>query len=116
MPRPGAKPSPPTRPPEQQHRDHRFARLQETELHLLGGGCRVGEFLRLRGLVSWGGPDLPWNRRGQEQAAEIIAWGLMHRPAPIPTSVGDHGSQHPADLASAFVVLTGVAPPFDHIR
>lgn len=73
------------------------------------------EFLQVRGLVSWDDDDLPWNRRGQEQAAEIIAWGLMHRPAPIPTSVGDCGPQHPADLASAFILLTGVAPPFDDI-
>ena len=73
------------------------------------------EFLKLRGLASWDDDGRPWNCRGEEQAAEIIAWGLMHRPAPIPTSVGDHGSQHPADLARAFVLLTGVAPPFDHV-
>lgn len=102
------------------------ARLRRSLLHELAHawdhlGTQISaegrsEFLRLRGLVSWDDDDLPWNRRGEEQAAEIIAWGLMHLPAPIPTSVGDHGPQDPAELARAFVLLTGVEPPFDHIH
>ncbi|MDJ0499137.1 MAG: hypothetical protein QNJ89_14990 [Acidimicrobiia bacterium] len=70
------------------------------------------EFLSLRGLQAWSDRGLSWNQRGEEQAAEIIAWGLMLRPAPIPTSVGDCGSQAEADLAAAFELLTGTEPMF----
>lgn len=100
------------------------ARLRRSLLHELAHawdyhGTQItaeqrSEFLKLRGLASWDDDGQPWNRRGEEQAAEIIAWGLMHRPAPIPTSVRDYGPQHPADLARAFILLTGVAPRFDH--
>ena len=82
----------------------------------MGGSVDAGtrtDFLRLRGLQSWDDSDLPWNRQGQEQTAEIIAWGLMHQPAPIPTSVGDHGRQETASLATAFTLLTGIRPLFD---
>jgi hypothetical protein len=70
------------------------------------------DFLTLRGLQSWDDDDLPWNQRGQEQTAEIIAWGLMHQPAPIPTSVGDHGAQDTLSLTTAFILLTGIRPLF----
>ena len=70
------------------------------------------DFLTLRGLRSWDDDDLPWNQRGEEQTAEIIAWGLMHQPAPIPTSVGDHGAQDSVSLATAFILLTGIRPLF----
>ena len=70
------------------------------------------DFLRLRGLQSWDDDDIPWNQRGEEQTAEIIAWGLIHQPAPIPTSVGDHGAQNSASLATAFILLTGIQPLF----
>ena len=74
------------------------------------------EFLRLRGLQSWDSDALPWNERGEEQAAEIMAWGLMERHAPIPTDVGDYGAQDPDRLAQAFTLLTGRIPLFggDH--
>lgn len=71
------------------------------------------DFLSLRGLQSWDDRDLPWSQRGEEQAAEIIVWGLMHRPAPIPTSVEYHGAQDPTSLAAAFTMLTGVRPLFE---
>ncbi len=70
------------------------------------------DFLRLRGLRSWDDDDLPWNQRGEEQTAEIIAWGLMHQSAPIPTSVGDRGAQDSVSLATAFILLTGIRPLF----
>ncbi len=70
------------------------------------------DFLTLRGLQSWDDHDLPWNQPGEEQTAEIIAWGLMHQPAPIPTSVGDHGAQDSVSLATAFILLTGIRPLF----
>ena len=67
-------------------------------------------FLSMRGLRAWSDCHLLWNQRGEEQAAEIIAWGLMVRSAPIPTSVGDSGSQAEADLSAAFELLTGTSP------
>ncbi len=70
------------------------------------------DFLTLRGLQSWDDDDLSWNQRGEEQTAEIIAWGLMDQPAPIPTSVGDHGAQDTLSLTTAFILLTGIRPRF----
>ena len=70
------------------------------------------DFLTLRGLQSWDDHDLPWNQRGEEQTAEIIAWGLIHQPAPIPTSVGNHGAQDTLRLTTAFILLTGIRPLF----
>jgi hypothetical protein len=70
-------------------------------------------FLELRGLESWNSADLPWGQRGEEQAAEIIAWGLMLRPAPIPGAVGTQGLQGTPSLADAFTSLTGMSPLFD---
>ena len=49
---------------------------------------------------------------GEEQAAEIVAWGLMLAPAPIPTSVGQYGPQDDVSLSAAFEVLTDSAPLF----
>ena len=71
------------------------------------------EFLAMRGLGAWSDHELKWSQRGEEQAAEIIAWGLMHLPAPIPTSVGADGDQAPDLLADAFMLLTGRPPPFE---
>jgi hypothetical protein len=67
-------------------------------------------FLELRELSSWNAPDDPWELRGCEQGAEIIAWGLGERilTAHIPD---DHLDQ----IAAAYVFLTGDAlPPAKH--
>jgi hypothetical protein len=64
------------------------------------------EFLELRGLEDWNGPDLAWDERGTEHAAEILAWGLLDEPylsARLP-------DDQCAELADAFEVLTGVPP------
>jgi hypothetical protein len=64
-----------------------------------------GRFLELRGLPTWNSWDVTWDERGNEQAAEIIAW-----------AVGDQGDgtgapSFPAnsrsELADAYRVLTG---------
>jgi branched-subunit amino acid transport protein len=42
-------------------------------------------FLDRRGLEVWDGRrDVPWARRGAEQAAEILMWGLLETPVPLP--------------------------------
>lgn len=69
-------------------------------------------FMAVRGVTSWDDDGLEWNRRGEEQAAEIVAWGLMLVPAPIPTSVGKYGPQDEAMLSAAFEALTGSVPLF----
>jgi hypothetical protein len=63
-------------------------------------------FLDYMGLDDWSGADLRWDRRGVEQAAQVIAWGLMDEPM-APTRLGDRRC---AQLTEAFQVLTGVTP------
>jgi len=67
---------------------------------------RVRErFLILRGLRSWNSWTDPWERRGFEQAAEILSWVLGERilTAQIP-------AHDPGELEVAFELLTGVDP------
>jgi hypothetical protein len=60
-------------------------------------------FLKLRGLRSWNETHNPWELRGYEQAAELIAWVLGERI--ITPKIPDND---PALLASAFELLTGI--------
>jgi hypothetical protein len=72
--------------------------------HLDDGEQRA--FLDHMGLEHWDGADVRWERRGVEQAAQVIAWGLMDEPV-APTRLGDRSC---TELAEAFQVLTGVRP------
>ena len=38
---------------------------------------RIDAWVGLRQLESWNSRDLPWWQRGEEQAAEIVSWGLL---------------------------------------
>lgn len=67
-------------------------------------------FLELRGLERWSDRSLEWPYRGEEQAAEILVWGLLQGEVPIPTRVGDVGDQDTASLTAAFRLLTGRNP------
>ncbi len=97
------------------------ARLRRSLLHELAhawdvsGGiapaARDG-FLARRNLDAWRDDSLEWQQRGEEQAAEIIAWGLGEQAAPIATRVREVGDQDPGALAEAFLLLTGRAPLF----
>lgn len=69
-------------------------------------------FMELRGLTAWSDYSQEWNQRGEEQAAEIVAWGMMDGFAPIPTSVGEQGPQDVDSLTEAFQALTGATPLF----
>jgi hypothetical protein len=71
-------------------------------------------FMALRGVTAWNDPADEWPHQGVEQAAEVVAWGLMERPAPIPSRVGSTGPQDDSSLATAFTALTGVAPLWEH--
>ena len=82
-------------------------------------------FVRFRGLESWNDPTEPWESRGTEQAAEIIAWALMDRPITVRLTVEtDDRVVRPVfrlfkitnstaeDLYRGFVELTGMEPKF----
>jgi hypothetical protein len=63
-------------------------------------------FDQLRGLSHWADASDTWKRRGSEQAAEIIAWGLGDGTM-LPLIDGD---TDPAALTEAFRLLTGADP------
>jgi hypothetical protein len=70
---------------------------------------RHHEFLDLRGLDTWWGPDLAWVEMGVEHAAEIIAWGLMDEIVPLPR-LPDTSCD---TLVEGFRLLTGQDPIVD---
>jgi hypothetical protein len=63
-------------------------------------------FINHMGLEDWYRADLPWGLRGVEQAAQVIAWGLMDEPVAT-TRLGDLSCAH---LAEAFRLMTGTMP------
>jgi hypothetical protein len=88
--------------------------LKRTLLHEIGhiwAAAALDEatkdsFLELRGLESWADKETPWQDRGSEQAAEIMAWALMDSELLLAT-LSDHD---PASLAAGFELLTGIVP------
>jgi hypothetical protein len=64
-------------------------------------------FLEERGLQSWR-DGVPWEERGTEHAAQIVAWGLGDRPIRL-MKTPDSGFDR---LASGFSLLTGHLPLF----
>jgi len=90
---------------------------RETLLHEMGhawieehvtGSVRE-RFLEMRGLRAWNETTVPWDDRGFEHGAEIIAWGLGNRY--MAPSIPD---RDPARLAAGFELLT--ATPVQHPR
>lgn len=67
------------------------------------------DFLELRGLQGWNDGSVPWEVRGTEQAAMIIAWGLGENCAVPEDLVGDDVST----LGAGFRFLTGRHPVCD---
>lgn len=59
-----------------------------------------------RDLETWNSHDDAWWQRGQEQAAEIVAWGLVDQPM----LVSWIQLERCADLAADFEALTGRVP------
>ena len=62
-------------------------------------------FLDLRGLESWNAGAVPWQTRGWEQTADIVAWGIGDGVI-LPTIPRND----PPSLVAAFEMLTGRAP------
>jgi hypothetical protein len=87
---------------------------RETLLHEMGHAWideQVTEsvrerFLEMRGLRAWNESTVPWDDRGFEHGAEIIAWGLGNRL--LGPSIPD---RDPEGLASGFELLTGTSVP-----
>ena len=63
-------------------------------------------FLALRGLSSWNSSTDPWELRGFEQGAEIVAWALGERI--LTAQIPDNG---PSQLTRAFEMLVGRSLP-----
>ena len=87
---------------------------RETLLHEMGhawidenvtDSVRV-RFLEMRGLRAWNETTVPWDDRGFEHGAEIIAWGLGNRY--MAPSIPD---RNPPRLAAGFELLTGTPVP-----
>jgi hypothetical protein len=70
------------------------------------GHKRVEQFLATH-VLTWHDPALPWGQRGNERAAETIAWGLMDQPYPVDPRLGPLTC---AELTSDFQTLTTTTP------
>ena len=62
-------------------------------------------FLDVRGLETWNDWDVPWDDRGSEQAAEIVAWAVGDQADGIRAPSFPGNSR--AELAEAYRSLTG---------
>jgi len=63
-------------------------------------------FLERRGLLAWNASTVPWEERGYEQGAEIMAWALG--TGILTAQIPDND---PVQLAVGFELLTGVGTP-----
>ncbi len=95
----------------------RTPRSEHTILHEIGHAWAANNltdsqreaFVDSQGLGAWSNKETPWNERGSEHAAEIVAWGLGEghgRPRWIPNNDLD-------SLTEAFQQLTGTEPITD---
>lgn len=66
-------------------------------------------FSLLRGCPAWA--NGPWEERGSEHAAEVVAWALMDREL-LMVMISDH---EPEQLAEAYRFLTGTDPGFRQV-
>lgn len=64
-------------------------------------------FLRSRGLTAWDDRTQPWSRRGAEEAAEIVAWGVVRSPLLL-LELPDKSCEA---LAAGYRLLAGHRPP-----
>ncbi|MDH5371702.1 MAG: hypothetical protein OEX97_02020 [Acidimicrobiia bacterium] len=64
-------------------------------------------FLELRGLGAWNDSGTDWGERGFEQAAEILAWGLLE----IPTTPAQISTNDCESLTEAYEILVGAGVP-----
>lgn len=68
------------------------------------------QFMHLRdGVESWANREDDWPERGEEHAANVIAWGLLEDPRIVSKTYPND----PQSMLEAFVLLTGVEPLHD---
>ena len=68
------------------------------------------EFMSRVDAQSWNDADDPWNTRGVEWAAEILAWELNDQP---PDALPSIGSPDCDLITDGYQILTGTPPPHD---
>ena len=73
------------------------------------GESTQSEFLAVNDLASWRNSADAWHRRGVEQAAEVMAWGLLEQPIAL-LRIGDPPCE---SVAAGFEVLTGSEAPHE---
>jgi hypothetical protein len=66
-------------------------------------------FMEHMGVAAWSSADVIWYDRGVEQAAQVLAWGLMDESI-RPGRLGDRPCEQ---LVESFRILTGEHPPRD---
>ena len=69
-------------------------------------GATEARLLEASGRISWGDPDVSWEQRGVEYAAEVMAWGL----APEEVTMVRIGSPACEVLTDVFAILTTTTP------
>jgi hypothetical protein len=69
-------------------------------------GSTRQDFLALLHLPTWDARDVPWGRRGIEQAADVIVWGISQPPVESDLLAGRTCAQ----LTQVFRLLTHVSP------
>ncbi len=86
---------------------HELAHIWET--HHVDEPRREG-FTSLRdGVTAWTSRDVRWEQRGAEQAANVIAWGLLEDPYPISRTYPND----PESMIAAYRFLTDMHPLHD---
>lgn len=72
-------------------------------------GSVQAELLEVTGTATWDDRDTPWQRRGSEYAAEVLAWGLLDELVPMVRI----GAPPCSTLAGVFELITEREPLVD---
>ncbi len=75
------------------------------EYHTMSDATRQA-YLDHTGLLSWADPEVDWEDRGIECAANTVAWGLLETPITNPAAF--------VDELHSFELLTGITSPRTH--
>jgi hypothetical protein len=67
-------------------------------------------------LDQWGGSDVEYAERGEEHAAETMAWGLLDAPFAVWRAQRFPASPEPAELAAGYQILTSTAPLLEETK
>jgi len=73
------------------------------------GGRSQSQLLELTGTSTWDDQETPWQLRGSEYGAEVLAWGLLDELVPM-VRIGDPPC---SELVEVFALLTSAEPLVD---